>query len=301
VSSDESAVASDRAIPISEVSVDDPATQALVLEVLRSGHLAQGPMVARLEEGFARLVGVDHAIAVTSGTTALVLAVDACGIEPGDEVVTSAFTFAATLNAILEAGAVARFADVSLEDFCVDPASVEAAVTERTRALLPVHLYGQCADMDALTAIADRTGAAMIEDAAQSHGARFAGRAAGSFGVGCFSLYATKNMTTGEGGIVTTADAGLAERMRILRNQGMRARYEYVVPGHNYRLTDLQAAVGIPQLEALEASTARRRENAARITAGLDDVPGVALPRELPKRDHVWHQYTVRVLEGGQR
>jgi perosamine synthetase len=237
----------DLPIPITRVRLGEE-EERLVLEVLRSGQLAQGPMVERLEHDFARLCGARHAIAVSSGTTALVAALQALGVGPGDEVVTSPFTFAATLNAILETGATARFADIEPTTFTVDPASVRRRLSPRTRVVMPVHLYGQPADMDRLVAIAADHGSAIVEDAAQAHGATVRGRAVGTFGIGCFSLYATKNVTTGEGGIVTTDDDELAASIRVLRNQGMRTRYSYDVVGHNYRLTDLQAAVGIPQL-----------------------------------------------------
>ncbi len=244
-------------IPISTVRLGAD-EERLVLEVLRSGHLAQGPMVARLEAGFADVARVRHVVAVSSGTTALVAALQALEVGPGQEVVTSPFTFVATLNAILEVGAAPRFADISLRDFCMDPERVADACTSRTRVLMPVHLYGQPADMGRLVPIAQERSIAVVEDAAQAHGAELDGRAVGSFGLGCFSLYATKNVTTGEGGLVTTDDEALADRLRLLRNQGMRNRYEYEVPGHNYRLTDLQAAVGIPQLERLATTTSAR-------------------------------------------
>ncbi len=282
-------------IPISKVDVRD--AEPLVLDVLRSGNLAQGPVVERLEQAFAEVVGVPHAVAVNNGTTALVAALQVLGLRPGDEVVTSPFTFVATLNAVLEAGATARFADIREDDFAVDPAAVDELVGERTGALLPVHLYGQTADMAPLLESAGRAGLPVVEDAAQAHGARYDGRGAGSFGLGCFSFYATKNLTTGEGGMVTTADGALADRLRLLRNQGMRARYEYELPGHNYRMTDLQAAVGLPQVARTAEIAATRARNAARLSAGLSDVAGLRLPRELPGRSHVWHQYTVLLPE----
>jgi dTDP-4-amino-4,6-dideoxygalactose transaminase len=280
-------------IPVSKVAVGAE-EEALVLEVLRSGQLAQGPMVERLEAAFRELTGTAHAVAVTSGTTALVAALEALEIEPGAEVITSPFTFAATLNAILEAGLTARFVDIG-PDFTLDADAVAAAVTDRTRVLLPVHLYGLPADMATLAKVAEAHELAIVEDAAQAHGARVAGRPVGGFGLACFSLYATKNVTSGEGGVVTTDDAARAERLRILRNQGMRGRYEYVVPGHNYRMTDLQAAVALPQLGRIGALNEARRANAGRLRAGLAGVPGVVLPDEVPGREHVWHQFTVRV------
>lgn len=279
-------------IPISVVRFG-PETEARVLEVIRSGVIAQGPAVAELERRFAELVGVRHAVAVNNGTTALVAALQALQLEPGDEVVTSPFTFVATLNAILEAGATARFADITTADFNLDPERTAEVVTERTKVLMPVHLYGQTADMDPLTRLTDEHGLHLVEDSAQSHGATYSGRAAGSFGLGCFSFYATKNLTTGEGGMVTTDDDALADRLRVLRNQGMRARYVYEMAGHNYRMTDLQAAVALPQLDGYGEQVRRRQANAARLSELLEDVEGLVLPAARPGREHVWHQYTV--------
>jgi len=252
-------------------------------------------MVARLEEAFCRLAQAEHAVAVSNGTVALVAALQALQLEPGDEVVTSPFTFVATLNAALEAGAHVRFADISLDDFNVDADAVSAAIGSRTKVLMPVHLYGQMADCIAISELADRRGIALVEDAAQAHGATQSGRAAGSFGIGCFSLYATKNVTSGEGGIITTSDAAIADRLRVLRNQGMRARYQYEMAGHNYRLTDLQAAVAVPQLDCLDETIARRQANAAILTDGLSGLEGLVPPSVSPERSHVFHQYTVRV------
>ncbi|WP_433358297.1 DegT/DnrJ/EryC1/StrS family aminotransferase [Micromonospora saelicesensis] len=280
-------------IPITSVVIG-PEEEAAVLSVLRSGRLAQGPMVAELERSFAELCGVPHAVAVSNGTVALVAALEALGLQPGDEVITTPFSFAATLNAILESGATVRFADIR-DDFTIDPDSVQALVNARTKAILPVHLYGLPADMTALTTIAETAGLAIVEDAAQAHGARVGDRAVGSFGVGCFSMYATKNLQCGEGGLITTSDDAIADRLRLLRNQGMRVRYQYEAPGHNWRLTDLQAAIAVPQVGRLAETTARRASNAARLTAGLADLPGLTTPSVPAGRSHVWHQYTVRI------
>jgi len=266
-----------------------------VLAVLRSGQLAQGPVVRRFEVRFARYVGVREAVAVSSGTAALQVALLAHGIGLGDEVVTSPFTFAATANAVLATGARPVFADVSEEDFNLDPARCAERIGERTRALLPVHLYGQPADIEALLALAHRHGLALIEDACQAVGASFGGRKVGSFGTGCFSFYATKNMTTGEGGMITTDDPGLAARARLLRDHGQRRRYVSEVLGYNLRLTEMAAALGLAQLQKLDALNERRRANARYLTERL---VGVATPRELPDRYHVYHQYTVRVRQG---
>lgn len=280
-------------IRLSPVSVGQK-EEALVLEVLRSGHLVQGPMVERLEEGFRELCEVYEAVAVSNGTIAIVAALQALGIGPGDEVVTSPFTFAASLNAILEVGATARFVDI-LDDYTIDPEALESAVTPRTAAIIPVHLYGYPADMNRIRTIATNRGIAVVEDAAQAHGAAVSGQPVGSFGIGCFSLYATKNLMTGEGGLVTTNDRDVADRLRLLRNQGMRHRYEYEVPGHNYRLTDIQAALGIPQLAELKEANQRRRRNAARLSEGLSDVAVLRVPLSAPDRTHVFHQFTIRV------
>jgi dTDP-4-amino-4,6-dideoxygalactose transaminase len=282
-------------IPITVVDVKD--AEPLVLEVLRSGVIAQGPMVKRFEDAFAAVAGVPHAVAVNSGTTALVASLQVLDLQPGDEVITSPFTFVATLNAILEAGATAKFADIRADDFNIDPAAVQAEIGPRTKVLMPVHLYGQMADMTELAPLAERNGLALVEDAAQAVGATFDGRPAGSYGLGCFSLYATKNITTAEGGVITTSDDKIADRLRVLRNQGMRARYQYEVAGHNYRMTDLHAAVGIPQLEKLDRLTEARQRNAEVLSKGLADVPGLVVPSVLPGRTHVWHQYTVLVTE----
>lgn len=283
-------------IPITSVRFG-PEEEELVLQVLRSGSIAQGPMVKKFEDRFAELSGVKHAVAVNNGTTALVAALEVMDLEPGDEVLTTPFTFVATVNAILEAGATVTFADIRAEDFNLDPASVAERVTARTKVLAPVHLYGQMADMAPLVSLAHKRGLRILEDSAQSHLATYNGAAAGSFGVGTFSFYATKNLTTGEGGMITTDDDTIADRLRVLRNQGMRERYVYEVAGHNYRLTDLQAALALPQLDRYDKTVAIRKKNAARLTSGLENVTGVAVPRELDGRSHVWHQYTIRITE----
>lgn len=281
-------------IPISSVSIGTE-EEELVLQVLRSGRLAQGPMVERLEDEFRTWADAEHVVAVSNGTVSLVAALEALQLPRGTEVITSPFTFVATVNAILEAGLVARFGDIDPSDFALTPESVEGAISDRTSAVMPVHLYGQAADMTRLMPLAESRGLAVVEDAAQAHGARIEGRRVGSFGVGSFSLYATKNLMSGEGGLITTNDAAVADRLRLIRNQGMRARYQYELAGHNFRMTELQAAVAIPQLSRLEAGTKRRVENAQRLSEGLAGIPGLVLPAVAEGREHVWHQYTVRV------
>jgi dTDP-4-amino-4,6-dideoxygalactose transaminase len=268
------------------------AEKRAVMEVLESGQLAQGEVVARFEAAFAAEIGVKHCAATSSGTTALHLALLAVGVKPGDEVITSPFSFIASANAVLYCGARPVFADIDPETFNVDPAAVERAVTPRTRAIVPVHLFGQPADMDAIAAIAERHGIPIVEDACQAHGASWRGRMAGSFGVGCFSFYPTKNLTTAEGGAITTDDDAIADRIRVLRNHGMHRRYHHDVLGFNFRLTDLQAAIGLAQLPHLGSWNAARRRNAAHYDAHLS---GVVTPAVRPEAHHVYHQYTIRV------
>jgi len=282
-------------IPVTAVVLGSE-EEAAVLAVLRSGVLAQGPVVAELERRFAELHEAEHAVAVSNGTVALVAALKAMNVGRGHEVITTPFSFAATLNAILESGATVRFADVR-DDYTIDPASVEALVTPATKVILPVHLYGLPADMPALSAIAERHGLQILEDAAQAVGARIGSRPIGNYGVATFSLYATKNIFTGEGGMITTPDGRIADRLRLLRNQGMRVRYHYEEPGHNWRMTDLQAAVGVPQMRRVGELITRRSANAERLSAGLADVPGLRLPSARDGRTHVWHQYTVRISD----
>ena len=266
--------------------------KALVWGALESGMLAQGPRVHELEERFAEFIGVPHAIATSSGTTALHPALLGYGIGPGDEVITVPFTFIASANSILYTGARPVFVDIDEASFNMDPALVEAAITPRTRAILPVSLYGNPADLPAIAAIAERHGLDLLEDAAQSHGAAIGDRRSGSWGAGAFSFYPTKNMTTGEGGMITTADDALAERVRLLREHGMKVRYHHDMLGYNFRMTDVHASIGLAQLPKLPANNARRIEIAARYGRELR---GVITPTVRDGVTHVFHQYTLRV------
>jgi perosamine synthetase len=287
-------------IPISTVRIDDEIENA-VLEVLRSGIIAQGPKVAELEKIFAEICGVKHAIAVNNGTTALVAVLKMLEVPKGSTVITSPFTFVATLNAAVEAGLRVRFADVDEQTFNITAETVASVDPESVSTVMPVHLYGQCADMTSISALAAENGWVVVEDAAQAHAARHHGAAAGSFGVGCFSFYATKNITTGEGGVITTNDDALADRLRLYRNQGMRQRYQYEIAGTNYRMTDVQAAIGIPQLKRIDAINALRQKNAETLNDLLADVAEIATPVTASGNSHVWHQYTIRVLTGSKR
>jgi dTDP-4-amino-4,6-dideoxygalactose transaminase/acetyltransferase-like isoleucine patch superfamily enzyme len=280
-------------IPMAKVVLGTDAEEA-VLSVLRSGHLASGPWVEELERSFARAHRAAHAVAVSNGTAALVAALRAHGIGPGDEVITSPLTFVATLNSILEVGATARFADIT-EDLTLDPSTLAALISPRTKALMPVHLYGLPAAMPEISGIAREHGLVVIQDAAQAHGARVADEHVGSFGTATFSLYATKNITCGEGGVVTTNDDEIAGRLKLLRNHGMHGRYDYSMPGTNCRLTDIQAAIAVTQLGELPSIMAARNRHAALLSAGLAGLPGLVLPGCPAGRLHAWHQYTVQV------
>jgi perosamine synthetase len=278
-------------IPIARPQMGDEEQHA-VSEALASGALAQGPRVAELEARFAAYVGAAHAVATSSGTTALHLALLAYGIGPGDEVITVPFTFIASANSIVYTGARPVFVDVDERDFCIDPRLVEAAISPRTKAIMPVSLYGQPADLPAIEEIAARHGLELIEDAAQVHGAAIGDRRSGTWGAGCFSFYPTKNMTTGEGGMITTDDAAVAERAHLMREHGMKVRYHHDTLGYNFRMTDIHAAIGLAQLGKLDANNARRRAIAARYDAELR---GVITPAVRPGVTHVYHQYTIRV------
>ncbi len=281
-------------IYMAKPQIGDEEKQA-VMEVLDLGIIAQGPRVKAFEEGFAQMCNVPHAIATTSGTTALHVALLAHGIGPGDEVITSAFTFIASANSILFTGAKPVFVDIDPGTFNLDPSRIEAAITKNTKAILPVHLYGLACDMDPIMKIAGQHGLAVIEDACQSHGAEYKGRKVGSFGTGTFSLYPTKNMTSAEGGMITTRDPAIDEECRVLRQHGMRRRYYHDELGYNFRMTDIHAAIGLEQLKKLEKFNARRQANAKFLSENLK---GVVVPFVPEGQTHVFHQYTVRVADG---
>jgi perosamine synthetase len=291
-------VASERRIALAQPMIGDDEKRA-VMDVLDSGQLAQGPVVAAFEEAFARWVGVEHAVAVSSGTAGLHLALLAHGVGSGDEVITTPFTFIASANAVLFTGAKPVFVDVEPDTFCIDPALVEAAITSRTRAILPVHLYGHPAAMSELGAIARRHRLVLIEDACQAHGATVGAHKVGALGhTAVFSLYPTKNMTSAEGGFVTTDDAAIAGTVRSLRQHGESERYHHDELGYNYRMTDVGAAIGLAQLARVDGFNAARRHHAGILSKGLAGLNGVITPVERSGYAHVYHQYTVRVAEG---
>lgn len=271
-----------------------PDEAAAVADVLASGMIVMGRRVAELEERWAAYCGVRHAIAVTNGTIAEMCIFAGLGLGSGDEVITVSHTFNATVSSILSTGATPVFVDIEPDTYLIDAAQIEAAITPRTRAICPVHLFGLVADMDTIAAIADRHGIAVVEDACQAHGATLRGRKAGAWGHAAFSLYATKNMTTGEGGFITTNDDRLADWIRLYRNQGMRRRYHHEILGYNFRMTDIGAAIGLVQFEKLDRNTAKRQAIAARYSAAFDDL-GIQLPTTPAERSHVFHQYTIGV------
>jgi perosamine synthetase len=282
-------------IPIAKPIIEDEEVEEVV-KVLRSGFIAQGPKVAEFEEDFAEYIGVKHAVASSSGTTALHLALLAAGVGPGDEVITTPFTFAATGNSILYVGAKPVFVDIDHETYNLDPEKIEKEVTDKTKAIMPVHLYGQPADMDPIKEKADDHKLIIIEDAAQAHGAIYNGKKTGSLGdMGCFSFYPTKNMTTSEGGIITTNSEEMAEKARVLRAHGESERYTHVVLGYNFRMTDIAAAIGIVQLKKLEKFNEKRIKNAKYLTEQIDKINGIKPPYVPANVKHVFHQYTIRV------
>ncbi len=278
-------------IPIAKPLIGEAEKQAIIA-VLESGQLAQGARVQEFEEKFAALCGVKHAVATSSGTTALLTALLAHRIGLGDEVITTPFTFVASANSILFTGARPVFADIDESSYNIDPALIEERITSRTKAMLPVHLYGNPCDMDSIMEIADRHELVVIEDACQAHGASIRSKRVGSYGTGCFSFYPTKNMTTAEGGMITTDDNEIAERARLIRHHGQSRLYYHEVPGYNFRMTELQAALGLVQLEKLTDWTRKRIENAAYLTKHLENA---ITPQVKVGYVHVYHQYTIRV------
>ena len=295
-----------RFIPYGRQTIDDDDIAA-VAEALRSDFLTTGPRVAAFEEAVASFCGARHGVAVNSGTAALHCAMHALGIGPGDEVLVPPITFAATANAVLYCGGDPVFVDVDPGTLLMDPAAAAAAVTGRTKAIVAVDYAGQPCDWDALRAVADRHGLALVADACHAISATYKGRSVGTLAdVSCFSFHPVKHVTTGEGGMAVTADAGLAERMRSFRTHGITADpkareaagtwyYEMVELGFNYRITDIQCALGLSQLAKLPAWIDRRRALAAmyaEVLAGIDGVEPLALR---PEVEHAWHLYVVRV------
>lgn len=283
-------------IPIANLIIGET-EKRLVNEVLDSGMLAQGPKVEELENKFAEFCGIRYAVAVNSGTSALHTALYAVGLKNGfDEVITAPFTFISTANAILMQGAVLVFADIQEDTFNIDPDKVRDKITNFTKAIIPVDLYGQIYDADVIKEIAKNNNLMVIEDAAQSVNAELNGIKSGNFGdIAIFSFYATKNLISGEGGMVTTNNKDFAERAKMFRNHGQSAKYEYADLGYNYRMTDIHAAIGLGQLEKIDEMTDKRISNAQKLSEGLKNIKGIKIPFIKPNAKHVFHQYTIKV------
>ncbi len=263
-------------VKVAKPFVDEEEVKA-VKEVLFSGHYVSGPKVKELEEKFAKYIGVKYAIAVNSGTAALHVSLASLNIGPGDEVIVPPITFFSTISSVLHQNAIPIFADIDPESFCLDPSDFESKINENTKAVIPVHLFGNSAEMDEIVKIAKENGIAVIEDCAQAHGTEYKGKKVGSIGdVGCFSFYATKHMTTGEGGMITTNNEEIAKKARMIRNHGMIGRDQHVVLGYNYRMSEINAAIGLVQLKKLEHLSEMRINNS------------MYLLNEIKKRDISW-------------
>lgn len=279
-------------IPIASPDIGEDEIQA-VQEVMQTGIIAAGPKTKKFEQQFANYCGVKNAIMVSSGTAALHVAMMAAGLKAGDEVITSPFTFIATANSIQFVNAKPVFADILEDTFCIDPESIREKITENTKAIIPVHLYGHPAEMDEIIEIAQENDLAIIEDACQAHGAVYKGKKVGGFGTGCFSFYPTKNMTTSEGGMITTNDEDIDLLCRKIRQHGMEKRYHHDILGHNFRSTDICAAIGEQQLRKLPEYNKKRQENAKYLSDGIVN-ENVVVPKVQKDCEHVFHQYTIR-------
>jgi perosamine synthetase len=283
-------------IPVARPAIGQDEISA-VTAVLESGMLASGERVAEFEKKFADYCGATHAVAMNNGTAALHAALLAADIGPGDEVIVPSFTFFATASSVSMTGAKPVFVDVNEKTFCIDPAQVENHITPKTKAVIGVHLFGQPFDVQAIKQVCESHNLTLIEDAAQAQGAMWNSEKAGAIGnMGCFSFYATKNMTTGEGGMVTTSDKALNERLRLLINHGQSEKYLHTRIGYNYRLTDVAAAIGLVQLKKLEKFNTRRRKNAEYFDAHIS-VKGILTPFVAPGMHHVYHQYVLRLTD----
>ncbi|MEM3550138.1 MAG: DegT/DnrJ/EryC1/StrS family aminotransferase [Candidatus Bathyarchaeia archaeon] len=291
-------------IPINLPLLGEEEIEAVV-QVLRSGvlthALGQGPTVKKFEEEFAEFVGAKHAIAVNSGTAALHIAIESMGIKSGDEVILPSFTFVATAEAVVWAGAKPVFVDIDPETYNISPLNVEKSLTEKTKAIIAVDLYGAPADIKPIKEVAEKHGIGIIEDAAQAHGATYMGKHVGAYAdVACFSFYASKNMTTGEGGMITTNDNEIAEKCKGIRSHGEKEKYKSIWLGHNYRMPEMEAAIGRVQLKKLPGFLEKRRKNADELSAKLKSASSLLLPKEREGCSNSWYLYTVRA-EGTSR
>lgn len=291
-------------IPINAPRIGEKEIDAVV-NVMKSGLLTHGlgagQMVTQLEGDFADYVKAEHAIAVNTGTSALHLSIMAAGVERGDEVILPSFTFVATAEAVAMVGAKPVFVDINPKTYNLSCENLEKAITEKTKAIIPVDLYGLSADLKAIKEKAEKHGLAVIEDAAQAHGAMYKGRPPGSFAdTACWSFYASKNITTGEGGMITTNDEEIADIIRIMRTHGEKRKYESLTLGHNYHLSEIHASIGKVQLEKLPSFLSKRSRNAERLSEALKEAENLKLPEKPDDYEHSWYLYTVRLKEGGK-
>lgn len=282
-------------IPIANPNVGIEEAKA-VFDVVKSGWLNEGKKVKEFENAFARYVKTKHAVACFNGTVGLHLILMAHGVGRGDEVIAPSLSFASTATSVLHCGAKPVFAEIKQDTFNIDPADVEKKITKKTKAIMAVHYAGQSADMDGLRDIAERKGVVLIEDAAEAHGAVYKGRKVGSLGdAALFSFTPTKNITTGEGGVITTNDEKIADKLRVLKNHGQDRQYHHVLVGYNYRMTEMQAAIGIVQLKKLSGILKKKRETANLLSKGLSTVGGITVPYNPPDRTHTYMIYTIKV------
>lgn len=271
-----------------------------IVGVLKSGNLTsrfgEGPYAKKFEEAFAKFVNVKYAVAVNSGTAALHMALLAADIGQGDEVIVPSFTFVATAEAVVLCGATPVFADINPQTYCMDPISFQDLIRNKTKAVIPVHMYGNMADMDMIMKIAKEHDLVVIEDAAHAIGAEYDGKKAGSMSdFGCFSFYASKNITTGEGGMVTTNRRDNAEVLTAIRCHGIGKHRSSERIGHNYRMPEINCALGYYQIQKISRILEARRKNANLLTNMLEDIGRLELPKEAPHTKHAWHLYTVRL------
>ena len=292
-------------IPINLPKIDEEEVNAVV-KVLRSGlltnSLGAGPMVTQFEREFSEFSGAKHAIAVNTGTAALHSAVLTTGIKHGDEVILPSFTFVATAEAVALAGGKPVFTDIDPQTYNIDPAKIEKAVTTKTKTIVPVDLYGLPADIKPIREIAVEHGLAVVEDSAQAHGATYYGKPAGAFAdAACWSLYASKNITAGEGGVITTNSDEMAETMRMIRTHGEKTKYSSNMVGCNYRMPEIQAAIGLVQLKKLPSFVAKRQRNAQKLSELLAETDKLQLPHEPKSRKHSWYLYTVRLKNADEK
>jgi perosamine synthetase len=289
-------------IPINLPKIGEEEIEAVV-KVMRSGYLTSGlgagPMVTQFEKNFANFAGAKFSVAVNTGTAALHSAIVAAGVKTGDEVILPSFTFVATAEAVVMAGGKPVFADINPETYNIAPIAIEKVITKKTKTLLPVDLYGLSADMKPIQEISAKHGLSIVEDAAQAHGLTYNGEPPGFFAdAACWSLYASKNMTTGEGGVTTTNEDKIDETLRMVRTHGEKAKYASQMLGYNYRMSEIQAAIGVVQLEKLPTFVAKRRANAKRLTKILEKTDKLHLPQEPKGYQHSWYLYTVRLVNG---